>query len=105
MIKKLQKLCKCSIIALSDFFSLIYFNSEGKPPKILGGLKMENLLATHQKTLTTYCKQCHKNYEVTENRIFSGGEFSKYATRCPVCGFGRGLPFKEVEKVFGELKV
>ena len=66
---------------------------------------MEHSPATHQKTLTTYCKQCHKDYEVTKNRIFSGGEFSKYATRCPICGFGIKLPFKEVEKVFGELKV
>ena len=39
---------------------------------------MENLHATQPKTLTTYCIEC---------------------------GFGRGLPFKEVEEVFGELKV
>ncbi len=58
-----------------------------------------------KKTLTTYCKQCHKYYEVTKEKIFSGGEFSQYATRCPVCKFGRALPFKEVEAVFGKLDV
>jgi len=66
---------------------------------------MENLHETNTKTLITYCKVCHKDYEVTKNRIFSGGEFSKYATRCPVCGFGRKLPFEDVHNVFGELKV
>ena len=60
---------------------------------------------TGKKTLTTYCKVCHKDYEVPREKIFSGGEFSKYATRCPRCGFGRKLPFEEVELVFGELKV
>ena len=60
---------------------------------------------SNAETLPTYCKQCDQNYEVLENQIFSGGEFSKYATRCPVCGFGRPLPFKDVEKVFGKLTV
>ena len=58
-----------------------------------------------QKTLKTHCKQCNSDYKVTKNRIFSGGEFSTYATRCPICGFGRKLPFKEVEKTFGKLEV
>lgn len=53
----------------------------------------------------TYCKRCHKEYEVTAKQIFSGGEFSKYATRCPECGFGKALPFKDVERVFGKLEI
>lgn len=60
---------------------------------------------TDKKTLTTYCKVCHKDYEVPKEKIFSGGEFSTYATRCPVCNFGRKLPFKEVEAIFGNLEV
>lgn len=66
---------------------------------------MENSQATGSKTLKAYCKRCHEYYKVTEKQIFSGGEHATYATRCPICGFGRGLPFKEVEKVFGKLKV
>ncbi len=56
-------------------------------------------------TLKTYCKVCETHYDVSKNRIFSGGEFSKYATQCPICGFKRALPFEEVEKVFGKLDV
>ncbi|MBQ6992555.1 MAG: hypothetical protein IJN50_06605 [Clostridia bacterium] len=66
---------------------------------------MPNLPENNSKKLKAYCKRCHKYYEVTEKSIFSGGEFSTYATRCPDCGFGRGLPYEEVHKVFGELKV
>lgn len=66
---------------------------------------MDKTATTQQKVLTTYCKQCHDTYEVTEKQIFSGGEHATYATRCPVCGFGRGLPFREVEKVFGKIDV
>ena len=68
-------------------------------------VNLYELLENHKKTITTYCKRCNKNYNVSEDRIFSGGDFSTYATRCPVCGFGRGLPFKEVEEIFGKLKV
>ena len=57
------------------------------------------------KTISPYCKRCHKYYEISAKDIFSGGTFSKYATRCTRCGFGRGLPFKEVEKIFGKLNV
>lgn len=66
---------------------------------------MEHSTTTNVKTLSTYCKQCHKDYEVTKEHIFSAGEFAKYATRRPTCGFGRPIPFKEVEKLFGQLKV
>ena len=66
---------------------------------------MANLPENHQKTLEAYCKPCHEYFEVTQEHISSGGEFSKYATRCPVCGFGRALPFEDVERVFGELEV
>ena len=58
------------------------------------------------RVLKTYCKSCEEYYVVTDSKkIFSGGEFSKYATRCPICGFGRGLPFKQVETIFGKLEV
>lgn len=62
--------------------------------------------ATDKKKLTAYCKNCSQHFDITDtNRIFSGGEHSQYATRCPNCGFGIMLPFKCVEKVFGKLKV
>ena len=66
---------------------------------------MDKSNETKTKTISPYCKRCHEYYEVSANDIFSGGSFSTYATRCPRCGFGRGLPFKEVEKTFGKLKV
>lgn len=58
-----------------------------------------------KKTLKTYCKVCHKYYDVPKEKIFSGGEFSKYATRCPICRFGRKLPFEDVEAIYGNLNV
>lgn len=57
------------------------------------------------QTLTTSCKQCGQMYNVLKDRIFSGGEHSKYATRCPICGFGKALPFKVVWNVYGKLEV
>ena len=66
---------------------------------------MENSHATTPKKLMAYCKRCHEYYEVFQKNIFSGGDFATYATSCPECGLGRGLPFKEVEKVFGKLKL
>lgn len=66
---------------------------------------MARSLKTQPKTLTTYCKVCSNTYEVPKERIFSGGEFATYATKCPICGFGRPLPFKDVEAVFGKLEV
>lgn len=61
---------------------------------------------TDKKVLTTYCKNCGQHYDITdESKIFSGGVHSAYATRCPNCGFGIMLPFKQVEQVFGKLKV
>lgn len=61
--------------------------------------------STNKQPFQAWCKRCHKYYEVTAKDIFSGGSFSTYATRCPNCGMGRGLPFKEVEQAFGKLDV
>lgn len=56
-------------------------------------------------TLRTYCKNCNSYYDVPKDRIFSGGQISEYATRCPNCGWSRSIPFKEVHETFGNLKV
>ena len=61
---------------------------------------------THPKKLKTYCKVCERSYEVSNpKQIVKGRDPSKYAIRCPICGFRIALPLKEVEDVFGELKV
>lgn len=72
----------------------------------LGENFMNENITTDTKILTTYSKNCGQYYGITdENKIFSGGMHSAYVTRCPNCGFGRMLPFKQVEQVFGKLKV
>ena len=65
---------------------------------------MKKISAKEKRTLTTRCEECYEDYEVTEKFIFNGGSFSKYATRCPVCSYGKALPSKDVEKVFGEVQ-
>ena len=66
---------------------------------------MNDTQSSHPKVLNTHRKNCGSDYDVPKERIFGAGEMSKYATRCPNCGFGSALPFKEVEAIFGDLKV
>ena len=65
---------------------------------------MEHSTEAYTKRLNVWCKVCKEYFEITDpKRIFSGGKFSEYATRCPVCNTGRSIPFKDVENVFGNL--
>lgn len=66
---------------------------------------MDSLHETQTKSIKTYCKLCYTEYTITEDCIFSGSDPNTYYARCPICGFGKPIPFSEVEKVFGKLKV
>ncbi len=55
--------------------------------------------------MTAFCKNCSNDFKITKDLIFSAGDLSAYATLCPNCNFLKKLPFKDVVKTFGNIKV